>query len=94
MNSTHCKKKDDRLIFNDRKFLYSEKLFKLAGMGPIIKLYNKECTKMLFKNKYNLITQSIAIKEHFVTKECNRARLYKIQCNKARLYKNTCNIFL
>ena len=67
----------DRLIFNDRKFLYTEKLFKLAGIGPIIKLYNKECTQILFKNKYNLITQSIAIKEHFVTKECNRARLYK-----------------
>ena len=68
-----------RLIFNARKFVHTEKLFKLAGIEPITKLYNKECIKMVFKNKFDpmSINQPTAIRELFMTKENNRARLYK-----------------
>ena len=68
-----------RLIFNARKFVHTEKLFKLAGIEPITKLYNKECIKMVFKNKFDpmSLNQPTAIRELFMTKENNRARLYK-----------------
>ena len=57
-------KQEIRLIFNARKFVHTEKLFKLAGIEPITKLYDKECIRMVVKKKFDpmSINQPTAIK--------------------------------
>ena len=67
-----------RLIFNARKNVHTEKLFKLAEIVPITKLYQSECTKLVFKNKldpsYDL--QPIAIKNLLINDDQESSRLY------------------
>ena len=40
-----------RLVFDARKNVHTEKLFKLANILPLTKLYESESTKLVFKNK-------------------------------------------
>ena len=42
------------LIFNARKNVHTEKLFKLANIVPIIKLYESKCCKFVYKHRYDL----------------------------------------
>ena len=70
-----------RLIFNARKNVHTGPLFELAGIIPITKLYESECIKMVFKNKFDpsLDAQPIAIRELFDVPESDSDRLYNDQ---------------
>ena len=67
-----------RLIFNARKNVHTEKLFKLANIVPITKLYESECCKLVYKHKYDpsCNEQPIAIGELLKSEQHNSSRLY------------------
>ena len=67
-----------RLIFNARKNVHTEKLFKLANIVPITKLYESECCKFVYKHKYDPSRneQPIAIGELLNSEQHNSSRLY------------------
>ena len=67
-----------RLIFNTRKNVHTEKLFKLAEIVPITKLYQSECTKLVFIHKLDPSSdlQPIAIKNLLINDEQKSSRLY------------------
>ena len=67
-----------RLVFNARKNVHTEKLFRLANILPITKLYESECTKLVFKYKSDpsANNQPIAIKELLIKKTHDSTRIY------------------
>ena len=75
-----------RLIFNARKNVHSEKLFKLAGILPLTKMYEYEAIKMIYKFKQEPLsdTQPLAIRELIIPQNHESIRLYQEQ-NKIRI---------
>ena len=75
-----------RLIFNARKNVHSEKLFKLAGILPLTKMYEYEAIKMIYKNKQEppSDTLPLAIKELIIPQNHESIRLYQDQ-NKIKI---------
>ena len=72
-----------RLIFNAKKNVHTEKLFKLTGILPITKMYDFEAIKMVYKNKYEPLsnTQPLAIKDLLIPHNHDSIRLYHDQNN-------------
>ena len=67
-----------RLVFNARKNVHTEKLFKMAEIVPITKLYESECIKLVFKNKLDPSSelQPIAIKKLLINENQESSRIY------------------
>ena len=64
-NLKQLQKKAIRLIFNAKKHSHTEKLFKLARITPIEKLYEHEAIKFVFKNvsETSASSQPVAIRD-------------------------------
>ena len=86
-----------RLVFSARKNVHTSKLFKLAGVVPLNKLYETESIKLVYKNMLDPSSndQPIAIKNLLITQNHDSARLYGNQ-NKIKIpshYKKTHGFF-
>ena len=68
-----------RLIFNAKKNVHTEKLFRLAGILPLTKLYDAEAIKMVYKNWTEELSdiQPIAIRDLIIPSSENNARIYQ-----------------
>ena len=75
-----------RLIFNARKNVHSEKLFKLAGILPLTKMYEYEAIKVIYKYKQEPLSDTLplAIKELIIPQNHESIRLYQDQ-NKIKI---------
>ena len=67
-----------RLIFDAKRNVHTGKLFELAKILPITKLYETECTKLVFKNKFDpsYMDQPLAVRELINFPDSNIDRLY------------------
>ena len=75
-----------RLIFNAKKNVHTEKLFKLAGILPLTKMYQAEAIKMVYKNwtEHLSDTQPVAIRDLIIPSSEDNARIYLNQ-NKIKI---------
>ena len=76
-NLKQLQKKAIRLIFNAKKHSHTEKLFKLARITPIEKLYEHEAIKFVFKNlsETSASSQPVAIRDILIhNNDCTQIR--------------------
>ena len=91
-----------RLIFNARKRVHTSRLFALANIMPITRIYEAECIKLVFKNKFDpsIDDQPIGIRELIDLPDSNNDRLYENQfknhldTKSGILYKNYLKLYI